>query len=214
MESIYYIIEDSYCKIADRIEWLYNTRCSNPFSRDASFKEIWLPIPNFPGYLISSLGRVKSLPRLSTTIRNGVYTPIKVKGRFLATKPRVSGYAQVTLSFNGTQLHEWVHRLVAQAFVPNPNNLPNVLHGDDNRTNNNFRNLTWGTKVDNLQDRIRRRRSAMGSRQGSSKLLESDILKIRKLVSNGLTLKVVSSKFGVSISTISSIANNHSWKHV
>lgn len=101
-------------------------------------KEEWKDIQNYEGlYQVSNLGRVKSF-RQSTKLRCKSEYILKP---FLAN----NGYAQVTL-YNNTKKHKFlVHRLVACAFIPNPDNLPQINHKDEDRTNNVVDNLEWCT---------------------------------------------------------------------
>ena len=107
--------------------------------------EIWLPIEGYDFYEVSNLGRVRSLER--TVIRkNGV--KLKVSGKIL--KPRVvHGYLRVNLYKNGICRDFLVHRLVSAAFLPNPENLPQVNHLDENKQNNSVENLEWCTAQEN-----------------------------------------------------------------
>ena len=88
--------------------------------------EKWVNIENHPSYFISNFGRVFS-KKSNKVMKNRVVSK--------------NGYQQITL--DNSQL--LVHRLVAQAFIPNPNNLPCVNHKDENPGNNDFRNLEWCT---------------------------------------------------------------------
>ena len=88
--------------------------------------EKWVKIENHPSYFISNFGRVFS-KKSNKVMKNRVVSK--------------NGYQQITL--DNSQL--LVHRLVAQAFIPNPNNLPCVNHKDENPGNNDFRNLEWCT---------------------------------------------------------------------
>ena len=88
--------------------------------------EKWVNIENHPRYFISNFGRVFS-KKSNKVMKNRVVSK--------------NGYQQITL--DNSQL--LVHRLVAQAFIPNPNNLPCVNHKDENPGNNDFRNLEWCT---------------------------------------------------------------------
>lgn len=101
-------------------------------------KEEWKDIPNYEGlYQVSNFGRVKSFRRS---------TKFHCQNEYIL-KPNIAshGYAQVTL-YNKTVRHKFlVHRLVADAFIPNPNNLPQVNHKDENRLNNSADNLEWCT---------------------------------------------------------------------
>lgn len=100
--------------------------------------EIWKDIKGYEGlYQISNLGRVKSLK--TGKIRKQCYD----KDRYL----------KIELS-NKTQKSLKIHRLVAQAFIPNPLNLPQVNHKDGNKLNNNVNNLEWVSPSENTRHRI------------------------------------------------------------
>lgn len=105
-------------------------------------KEIWKDIKGFEGlYQVSNLGNVKSFRQSS---KYG-------KPKEFLLKPSVAntGYCQITLYGNGSRKKLLVHRLVAEAFLENPDNLPNVNHKDENRTNNCVSNLEWCTTAYN-----------------------------------------------------------------
>ena len=103
--------------------------------------EIWKDIENYEGlYQVSNFGRVRSLDRVVR--RNKGFG--LCKGRVL--KPRLpAGYCQVSLCKQNNVSQFLVHRLVAEAFVPNPDNLPQVNHKDEVKTNNRADNLEWCT---------------------------------------------------------------------
>lgn len=106
-------------------------------------KEIWKDIEGFEGlYQISNLGRVKSLER--QIMRSNGY-PLNLKERILKTNISKAGREGVQLSKNSQWYHCWIHRLVAKAFIPNPDNLPQVNHKDENPLNNCIDNLEWCT---------------------------------------------------------------------
>lgn len=94
--------------------------------------EIWKPIKDFETlYEVSSYGRVRSLC--------GRYG----KNLILKQGSGSRGYLNVSLCKKGVQKTVNVHRLVASAFIPNPDNLPCINHKDQNKTNNNVSNLEW-----------------------------------------------------------------------
>lgn len=110
--------------------------------------EEWKPVVGYEGYYeVSSLGRVRSLPRdydMPSYVGN-IYS-YHHKGRVLKQTPNKSGYFTVCLCRKTVA----VHRLVAMAFVPNPNNLQCVNHKDENPKNNHADNLEWCTVRYNL----------------------------------------------------------------
>lgn len=118
--------------------------------------EIWNPISGYDGlYEVSNLGRVRSLDRYEKQ-KSGVIRPRK--GRIMILLPKKTGYLSVRLSKNGRVRDISVHRLVAEAFLPNPNNLPCINHKDLNRKNNCVDNLEWcsyeyNNKYDNAREK-------------------------------------------------------------
>lgn len=106
-------------------------------------EEIWKPVKGYEGYYeVSNLGRVRSLDR--TVIDKGGRPQVK-KGCILKSRPDRQGYIVVALSKNRHYLHKCVHTLVADAFIPNPDNLPQINHKDEVKSNNVFTNLEWCT---------------------------------------------------------------------
>ena len=85
-------------------------------------------------------------------------------GRVLKTFKNLGGYLTVGLNKNGKTKTFIVHRLVAQAFIPNPDNLPCVNHKDENKTNNNVENLEWCTHVYNVNYGTRNKRASKAKR--------------------------------------------------
>jgi hypothetical protein len=102
-------------------------------------KEVWKNIPNYKKYQVSNLGKIKS------------FAKNKQNGKILKFSHNHKGYNQVILVKDKKPNNQLVHRLVAQAFIPNPNNLPQVNHKDGNKQNNCVDNLEWITNKDNIK---------------------------------------------------------------
>lgn len=92
-------------------------------------EEIWKTIDDYPNYMVSNMGRVKSLRYGKEKILKGV------KDRY--------GYLIIRLYKDRKGKNYFIHRLVAQAFIPNPNNLPQVNHKDEDKTNNIVANIEY-----------------------------------------------------------------------
>ena len=104
--------------------------------------EKWKPIDGFEGYYeVSDQGRIKSLER-TLVMKNGVLRP--VHERIMRPQPQKTGYLNVTLSHcDKGPKRLLIHRIVAEAFVPNPHGLPEVNHKDEDKANNCASNLEW-----------------------------------------------------------------------
>ena len=95
-------------------------------------EEVWLPIDGYEGYQVSNYCRIKSLTRTKTCKGNGIW---KVEEKIM--KPHLQcGYLRVGLCKNGVHKQFFVHVLGMNAFMPNINNLPEINHKDENKTNN------------------------------------------------------------------------------
>lgn len=120
--------------------------------------EIWKDIEGFDGvYKISNTGYVKST---RNTIGRKIVGEHILKGRL-----DVYGYKRVHLRYKNISKEYAVHRLVAQAFIPNPENLPTVNHKDEKKLNNNVSNLEWMTFEDNNNYGSKHRRTSLSHRK-------------------------------------------------
>ena len=105
--------------------------------------EEWRDVPEYEGlYQVSSKGRVKQIGQLYTDGRRGVASG---EGRIINPQISRTGYYFHQLSCSGKRKTVYVHRMVAMAFIPNPNNLPAVNHKDEDKSNNCVENLEWCT---------------------------------------------------------------------
>lgn len=108
-------------------------------------KEVWRAIPEYEGYYeASSLGRIRSVPRNGTRKNGTILTPNVKK----------SGYANVLLSKNDIRKTHRIHRLIAQAFIPNPEDKPQVNHKNGDKLDNRVDNLEWATSRENIRHKF------------------------------------------------------------
>lgn len=109
--------------------------------------EIWKDVKGYEGlYQISNFGKVKSLER---SVKFGHSKRI-VEETLLHPTDNGNGYKIVGLRKNGKRKNFYIHRLIAEAFIPNPLNLKYINHIDFNRSNNSVGNLEWCTQKDNV----------------------------------------------------------------
>ena len=138
--------------------------------------EEWKSIPGYEGlYEVSSYGRVRSVDRYVKYLNGMIHLH---KGKMLSPGIRSDGYLQVSLCCNGKYKTISIHRLVAQAFLPNPYNLPMINHKDEVKTNNSADNLEWCTvKYNSNYKGVLKRRSQRMKENG---IYEKIALKMKK----------------------------------
>lgn len=135
----------------------------------------------------------------------------------ILSPPLQYGYPRVGLWKNGTQIHYVVHRLVAKAFIPNPQNKPNINHIDANKENNHVSNLEWCTQKENINHSLKLglQDFKRGEEATNSKLTREDILDIRNAYRiDGILQEDISNAYNISISHVSNIINRKMWAHV
>lgn len=184
----------------------FNNSVSNIRIKDVTSKlnEEWRPIKGWETtYVVSNIGRVKRLQRIETYVRRDtgkeverIVSPLIMKLQEMTD----DDYWTVGLIDGDRTSYPAVHRLVAEAFIPNPNNLPFVNHKDGNKKNNNIDNLEWCTAADNMQHAIRTglRQSYKGQDRSIKKIL---CVETNKVYDN---LKIASQETGIPYSYISS----------
>lgn len=167
--------------------------------------EVWKDIDGYEGlYQVSNLGRVRSLDRydLYKRFHRGVV--------LIPKQERPDRYLTVSLWKNGKHSLRYVHRLVASEFIENNNNLPEVNHIDENKTNNTVSNLEWCDRAYNA-NYGKLKNHFKGVKNPSAKLCESDVRQIRKLIELGLTDTEIADRFEVTTSNINYIRRGKTW---
>ncbi len=173
-----------------------------PFTTDDIEGEEWRDYPNYGNgdYQISTFARIKSLKN----------------GRVKILKPWFSGeYMQIELCQDGVQKTFQVHRLVAETFIPNSDNLPEVNHRDGRKYNNHVSNLEWVTHAQNMRHAVDTglQIGLSGEDNPRAKLIGEQIVYIRENP-DGLTGKELAEMFGVSEIAVSDIQTGKTYKNV
>ena len=157
-------------------------------------------IKGYENYLISNEGRVYSCKRK----------------KFLKPRKHRCGYFQIGLRKNGVRKFYIIHRLVANAFIPNPENKRTVNHIDGCKTNNHASNLEWATDKENIRHAMDTGlRDNKGSKNGRVKLSENQVLEIRRLYKTGdYSQRGLAKMFCVHQTIIGRIIRRELWNHI
>lgn len=166
--------------------------------------EMWMGIPGYETtYLVSNKGKIKSLRRKGAC--GGLLNPAFHQG-----------YRRVNLTQNGKYKSFLVHRLVAQAFIPNTRNVKEVNHKNGIRADNSAENLEWVNMSENILHCYSSglHPGQKNERNGNAKLKTGDVLKIRELYKTGLLQKDIAKMYGVVQVTISDIVIGRYWSSI
>jgi hypothetical protein len=180
--------------------------------------ELWVDVIGYEGYyMISNMGRVKTLRREITDFRNGKNsTRIRREKIMTPVNQKSHPYFSIQLKINKKFKGFMIHRLVAIHFIPNPVNKPEVNHIDGNQKNNHFLNLEWVTGKENCQHawRIGLAKSRKGEQVNTSFLKTADVLDIRNRVLNGEKTSEIAKRYNTSSVNVRGIHNRITWKHI
>ena len=162
------------------------------------------------------------VPTAEDYVINEAGTVIRIRTKKeIKPHPNKKGYLQVCLT--GHKSYR-IHRLVAELFVSNPDQKPQVNHKDGNKANNHYSNLEWVTDQenrlhaietglwDNISAKVSQRQT--GSGNSCAKLNDSDVLAIYQMLKSGCTVGDIARQYNVNHSNISSIKSGKSWKHL
>ena len=170
--------------------------------------EEWRDIEGYEGiYQVSNLGRVRSLDHKARhRSRTGNEFEVTYKGRIRKQVPNENGYSIVMVKNGGKSRALKVHRLVAQAFIPNPDNLPIINHKDENPSNNHVENLEWCDNKYNSDYGTARVRTNAWIRENINKKI-GKFDKDGNLLATFESIDAAAKELGTSCSSISECAN-------
>lgn len=172
--------------------------------------EIWLPVVGYEHlYHVSNFGRIKSLTKKSKC-RGGFRT---VKEKILKPQVDIGGYLTVGIYKESICKIKKIHVLVANAFIPNPENKRQVNHKDGSKKNNHVSNLEWNTSSENMNHAhsIGLVNVAKGERQHNSRLKSEEVIFI---FNSELDVHTLALKFNVKARNIYAIKEGQNWSHL
>lgn len=190
------------------------TDCVDKPPMEAAFcfmQEIWKDVVGYEGfYKVSSLGRVKRV--------NGITSHGHRRCEKIIKQAHSGAYPRTCLSRNGKVKSICTHRLVALAFIPNPENKPQVNHINANKTDNRVENLEWVTSSENCLHAVKMGLyiDQKGQKNPFAKLTTEDVLFIKQKLKEGVSTYRIHKKFfpTIGIVTIYKIKNQITWNHV
>jgi DNA-binding CsgD family transcriptional regulator len=125
------------------------------------------------------------------------------------------GYVKVRLSIDGKIYNRHIHRMVAETFIPNPENKPEVNHIDGNKKNNTVTNLEWVTRKENAEHAYRTGLFGIGESFSTADISNKQCKKICKLLeSTDMSIKDIAEKVNCGKMTVYHILHGDTWKHV
>lgn len=169
--------------------------------------EIWKDVVGYEGlYKVSNLGNIKSFH--SSQNRPAAERNVHPSN--------AKGYMRIGLYKNKQCKRKYVHRIVAEAFIPNPDNKPEVNHINGDKTNNKLDNLEWVTASENSYHAVGLglKYGPKGEQHGASKLTEQNVLEAKILRAEGWMYSSLSRKYGVTEYAINAAINGKTWKHL
>lgn len=140
----------------------------------------------------------------------------KLTGHYPKTRINNWGYEAIPLNYKGDQTTQYIHRLVALTFIPNPNNYPEVNHIDGNKRNNCYSNLEWTTSSKNQKHAFEMglQNKPKGELNGMAKNKEEDVIRVCELLLEGYRNCEIRNLTGYTTSFIEKIKYGERWTHV
>jgi hypothetical protein len=169
--------------------------------------EIWRDIEGFEGaYQVSNFGRVRRICERYDSIKTD-----KGLNRILREKRAGRDYKSVCLTWKKRREYRFIHRLVATAFLDNPEGLPQVNHKNADKSDNRVDNLEWMTASDNHRHASESGIAYRGSLNGAAILTAENVLEARRLNKAGITRKELADRYGVAYDTMSDAIAGRTW---
>lgn len=167
--------------------------------------ETWKTINTHPNYEASNLGNIRSKNCTYQRMHKGKLLTVKKKTLIIGPKLNKKGYCRVTLNQKQFQ----VHRIIAETFIPNPQNLPQVNHINGIKTDNRIENLEWVSNQENRDHAVNNNLIARREAGFFTKIAPEDVINIKELYSKGYLQKDIAKVFNTCQQHISSILRKY-----
>jgi len=159
----------------------------------------FIAISSEPNYEISKEGIIR------------VINTKKIKSQYVSS----TGYYIISISHNNKSKPHRVHRLLAETFLKNPQNKPEINHKDGNKLNNNISNLEYCTHAENMKHAFKNGLvNNTGIKNGRAKLNNNKVRKIRAMLKDGISQQKIANEFQISRGAILKINLGKTWKHI
>jgi hypothetical protein len=175
--------------------------------------EIWKEVAGYEGlYEVSDLGRVRSTKRV---LIDKIGRARRYRSKILSGGVSDKGYWAIMLCKDAEQKMTLVARLVATAFIPNPDGKAEVNHKDGNKNDNSVSNLEWMTHQENSLHRNAVLGKNVGEAVHNSTMTNTQVIEIRKMrAETNLSCRAIGERFGVNGHAVYAAVMRRSWKHI
>lgn len=177
-------------------------------------KEVWRDIVDYPTYQVSNFARVKRIARKTCEASQHRKDRKKVIEERIIPQRIRAGYLSVSLRRSGKSINCVVHRLVAKAFIANPNDYGYVNHINGVKTDNRLENIEWCTMKENTIHAYDLGLAKSCENSRNTKLKNKDVLDIRRRYAAGESPTLLGREFGVRGTCIGNIVKRRTWKRI
>lgn len=176
-------------------------------------KEVWKQVEDYPDYYISNLGRLKSIDRY---IVDSLGRKTKRKGKLIKLHKSHKGYLRVKMINGDKHITTSIHRIMAKAFIPNPENKPQVNHINGIKTDNRIENLEWCTNQENQIHAIKNKliKHNKGEKHHMSLFNNKQVLSIRSEYKECKNYSLLADKYNTSATVIMNLIKRKTYNNI
>lgn len=186
------------------------------YKQTINMTEIWKDIKDCGGiFQISNAGRVKRLERTIFRKVHGVMTRTILKAAFKKVFIGTNGYPCVSVCIDQVRVQYVIHRLIAIAFIPNPENKREVNHKNGIKTDFSISNLEWCTQSENTKHAFAMGlMNVKGEKHMHAKLDNNAVYDIRENCNETTSMQYFAKKYNVNVNTVRDVVKGRTWTHI